>query len=1364
MSIDLNKSSQRRRQQGDKPKDDSAGGGIGVDGIVEDPSSVVLSSAQTRAAYGKSCKHEMADHESFYNTAREFYEAGDLELAEVAISNAIKDASKGIVGLGICLLAADILFSQKKYDLSLDYRNQAIVLDPHNAGLYLDKFITAFYLGQNYASNERGSTEALIGILRATIVKAEKSGDSHTLARACSYLAILLFTRVRNQQTTAEARLLAHRATDIDRNLEGARRVLEVLGEEDAVVEQAKKEREHRQREADARRRKEEARRKAIEEVESVADGFQVLDIKPWAVLVLAKKDVTEMPFDSDIWEKSELRRWLNSNYWDSLPAKVKESANTKLGGLSARDYAQANFRREYYSGVIESRFIFKNSVRNIHVPEGHDKFAHPTHDKVFLLGAEDAIEYLGLKCNNKELESEQGYGFSRKRVRVEGGWWIDAPGYRYYDYSSWKADQAEYSIEADLEKCQFVKGDTLYIRGENKDRYVHAEDNLPRKVEKGIRPALLLDPKLLGVNLSELQKADEALKALSSKDVADEYIFYEDCDRSDLIDGFFGIDDTSQNDNHPEADNESFFGEISVGGFYEFGSQQWKVLTISDGKALLLAANIIEYRSFSTSSDIRRGSSINYDEDDYHQHSSEYYEDGGSWYELYPTWKTCSLRKYLNSEYIERRFSDEEQKQILTATIFTYQHQKKGITTQDRAFCLSVEEAEKYLGYCRSNDDMYEFGLLNKAIFFGLHDDYWWLRSPGTNEEVAACVSPKDKIEDDKLSIFAEEVGVRPAMWVRVDTQSIALTDLDALDADFIINDGQLQKYTGEELDVLVPNGVKAIADSAFENKFMVTTVNLPNGVERIGDSAFKVCSNLATISLPVSLKEIGKEAFSECIALDNISLPDGVQTIGDRAFDGCKMLSKIAIPDAIVLIANNTFSGCSNLSSVRLPKNLETIGACAFSNCKSLSSIDIPDSVTAIDSSAFSGCEKLAHIRFPSKLKVLGRKAFLYCVQLESVHITGEIGYWGNSVFERCRSLTTVTMPATPMSLNADPSNPRSAGLFANCSNLSTLVLPEGLTRIPDSAFANTSFTEIRLPSTLETIGSRAFALTRITKLVLPSSITSVGSGAFSGCRNLKEVEIPDSLTVLDSAIFSGCGKLESIKFPAGLKAIGESAFFGCGSLIEVELPEGIERIDKATFKQCKSLKSIRLPQSLQYLAPDAFTGCENLASICFLNNQKTISQEAFQGLTRLESVRFPPELRTIEKRAFKNCESLNNVVIPSQVAKIDDGAFEGCKHLTHIQIPDSVASFGANVFKDCDSLTDVITSDAYLLEKINVLSDTFRGTPARVSLLTRYLVICASQGICWHCNSDDLSIFGKCKVCGTKQKNIEGLFTVG
>ena len=89
------------------------------------------------------------------------------------------------------------------------------------------------------------------------------------------------------------------------------------------------------------------------------------------------------------------------------------------------------------------------------------------------------------------------------------------------------------------------------------------------------------------------------------------------------------------------------------------------------------------------------------------------------------------------------------------------------------------------------------------------------------------------------------------------------------------------IKKYIDSiETRVIVPEGVVAINDGAFE-KSLVISVQLPEGVKVIGKRAFADAKYLKKLNIPSTVNRIDDEAFINCVKLD-INIPDTVSIRG--------------------------------------------------------------------------------------------------------------------------------------------------------------------------------------------------------------------------------------------------------------------------------------------------------------------------------------------------------------------------------------------------------------------------------------------------------------------------------------------------
>lgn len=99
-----------------------------------------------------------------------------------------------------------------------------------------------------------------------------------------------------------------------------------------------------------------------------------------------------------------------------------------------------------------------------------------------------------------------------------------------------------------------------------------------------------------------------------------------------------------------------------------------------------------------------------------------------------------------------------------------------------------------------------------------------------------------------------------------------------------------------------------------------------------------------------------------------------------------------------------------------------------------------------------------------------------------------------------------------------------------------------------------------------------------TSLTSVVIPSSVTSLPSSCFSCCYNLTNVVIPSSVTSLGSSCFSCCYTLKSVEIPSSVTSLGERCFYSCSSLTNVELPSSVTSIGKECFSACTALEYIK------------------------------------------------------------------------------------------------------------------------------------------------------------------------------------------
>ena len=288
-------------------------------------------------------------------------------------------------------------------------------------------------------------------------------------------------------------------------------------------------------------------------------------------------------------------------------------------------------------------------------------------------------------------------------------------------------------------------------------------------------------------------------------------------------------------------------------------------------------------------------------------------------------------------------------------------------------------------------------------------------------------------------------------------------------------------------------------------------------------------------------------------------------------------------------------------------------------------------------------------------------------------------------------------------------------------------TVIVPEGITEIGNSAFIDGKMEIIKLPSTLKSIGDKAFANCQyLTEIEIPDSVTNIGASAFSGCKRLKSVKLPSSLKKIEDYTFWNCRSLESIEIPDSVTEIGSMAFFFCLSLERVKLsnslqelksetffrspfkeiifPDSLKRIESEAIRFCYNIESIHIPKSVECIEGIVAYDTPNLKTITVAEENKfydsrdncnAIIETATNTLIQGISSTFPASVRAIGNLAFTVLNDTETIDIPSTIEKIGFFAYGTCESAKKITIPASVKEIGISPFSQTPNV-DIIKVD--------------------------------------------------------------------
>lgn len=532
----------------------------------------------------------------------------------------------------------------------------------------------------------------------------------------------------------------------------------------------------------------------------------------------------------------------------------------------------------------------------------------------------------------------------------------------------------------------------------------------------------------------------------------------------------------------------------------------------------------------------------------------------------------------------------------------------------------------------------------------------------------------------------------------------------------------------------VVLPEGLVSIRNYAFYNCGQIRELSIPETVMDIGAGVFENCVMLSSVYIPAALQSAnlsyhvsshrGEGIFNGCTRLKHVTFGDGITYIPEGLFAGCG-IEEIVLPDSVTGIGAYAFSGCEALTSVSLPANLTAVEESGFSYCDGLQNLSLPEKTSKIGAYAFYHCSDLKEIVMEGDaLTEIGAYGFAYNTALESFALPEGIVTIEEYTFYHCSSLKEIRIDAvTSIGERA----------FSGCSSLTLLILPECLASISLMAFENcTGLTELTVPSSfgeitlayssglgvfdgctaltdiifeegITKIPNGAFAGSGIREIEIPETVTEIGEYAFSNCETLRNIQLPENLEIIGDRAFQNCSILKRLSLPSALTYLGSYAFQYCYDLTDVEIPAGIGTIQSYTFRNCTSLQTVKIAESVTAINAYAFSGCNSLKKISVPETVTSIAENAFRDVI-CESAGpagggYDYEFAwkdAIPENAFRDIASITSVVIPEGITSIGRYAFSR-SGVKKIELPDSVTEADEYCFYDCDNLTDVIWSSS-------------------------------------------------------------------
>ena len=188
--------------------------------------------------------------------------------------------------------------------------------------------------------------------------------------------------------------------------------------------------------------------------------------------------------------------------------------------------------------------------------------------------------------------------------------------------------------------------------------------------------------------------------------------------------------------------------------------------------------------------------------------------------------------------------------------------------------------------------------------------------------------------------------------------------------------------------------------------------------------------------IVIPENVTEIGESAFIDCRVVEKLVIPPNVKTIGVQAFKNCIHLEKIEFSEGLLKIENYAFASCMSLDNVQIPTSVERVFIAAFSDCTNLSRVSFYGNPSVIDGWSFKNCPKLADKN--GMIIISGILCYCHNVTEDLIIPEGVTAIVANAL-DNTSNVRTLTLPASIRMITSDN--------FQHCSNIRKIRLPFGV-----------------------------------------------------------------------------------------------------------------------------------------------------------------------------------------------------------------------------------------------------------------------------------------------------------------------------
>lgn len=277
-----------------------------------------------------------------------------------------------------------------------------------------------------------------------------------------------------------------------------------------------------------------------------------------------------------------------------------------------------------------------------------------------------------------------------------------------------------------------------------------------------------------------------------------------------------------------------------------------------------------------------------------------------------------------------------------------------------------------------------------------------------------------------------------------------------------------------------------------------------------------------------------------------------------------------------------------------------------------------------------------------------------------------------------------TEIVVPATFEGLPVSEIREESAFW---CENLTSLIFAEDS---PIEELGTVSFDADSIPAGSFLTSNNS----GLEKVVLPSGLKKLGDGAFAGCTQLTTIELPEGLEMIGKGAFNRCANLISITIPSSVQRIGGRCFEYSDKLLEVY---NLSNVELREYTEESMDRHSLTTDAIIHASKDEPSVLSRENGFVFCNVEDVRYLISYEGNSPAPVL--PNGDYQLFKYAFAHQKELTSIVIPDFVVCIPDYAFLGCNKLTSITIPEGVAEISSNAFQACSSVFEEVDGVSYV-----------------------------------------------------------------